>query len=137
MKWYNLRLVQQTLEEMQQRVTSGLTPLPPLQIASSSGPSAGSTAPPGPSASSSQAHPGVAQKAPRLRAGKAQFAAASQKQGRGGGSKGIHLEDSSASGGAKQRKQSNQPDSSNNCHPQYEDMFEDSDDSNESFDGPF
>ena len=28
MKWYNLRLVQQTLEEMQQQVTSGLTPLP-------------------------------------------------------------------------------------------------------------
>ena len=31
---------------MKQRVTSGLTPLSPLQIASSSGPSAGSTAPP-------------------------------------------------------------------------------------------
>ena len=62
-KWYNLRLVQQTLEEMQQRVTSGLTPLPPLQIASSFGPSAGSTAPPGPSASSSQACPEVVQKA--------------------------------------------------------------------------
>ena len=30
---------------MQQRVTSGLTPLPPLQITSSSGPSAGSTTP--------------------------------------------------------------------------------------------
>ena len=137
MKWYNLRLVQQTPEEMQQRVTSGLTPLPPLQIASSFGPSAGSTAPPGPSAFSSQAHPEVAQKAPRLKAGKAQLAAASQKRGRGGGSKGIRLEDSSASGGAKQTKQSNQPDSSNNCHPQYEDTFEDSNDSNESFDGPF
>ena len=93
--------------------------------------------PPGPSASSSQAHPEVAQKAPRSRAGKAQLMAASQKRGRGGGSKGIHLEDSSASSGAKQRKQSNQPDSSNNCHAQYEDMFEDSYDSNESFDGPF
>ena len=137
MKWYNLRLVQQTLEEMQQRVTSGLTPLPPLQIASSSGPSAGSTAPPGPSASSSQACPEVAQKAPHSRAGKAQLAAASQKRGRGGGSKGIRLEDSSESGKAKQRKWSNQPDSSNNCHLQYGDMFEDSDDSNESFDGPF
>ena len=31
-KWYNLRLVQQTLEEMQQRVTSGLTPLPPYRL---------------------------------------------------------------------------------------------------------
>ena len=92
-KWYSLQLVQQTLEEMQQQVTSGLTPLPPLQIAPSSGPSAGSTAPPGPSASSSQAHPEVAQKAPHSRAGKAQLAATSQKRGRGDGSKGIRLED--------------------------------------------
>ena len=81
--------------------------------------------------------PGVAQKAPRLQVAKAQLVAASQKQGCGGGSKGIHLEDSSAPGGSKWRKRSNQPDSSNNCCLQYEDMFEDSDDSNESFDGPF
>ena len=94
---------------MQQRVTSGLTPLPPLQIASSFGPSAGSTTPPGPSASSIQAHPEVAQKAPRSKAGKAQLAAASQKRGCGGGSKGICLEDLSASHGAKRRKRSNQP----------------------------
>ena len=112
-------------------------PTTPLQIASSSGPSAGSNAPPGPSASSSQARPEVAQKAPCLRVGQAQLAAASQKRGRGGGSKGIRLEDSSASGGAKRRKRSNQPDSSNKCHPQYKDTFQDSDDSNESFDGPF
>ena len=136
-KWYNLRLVQQTLEEMQQRVTSGLTPLPPLKIASSFGPSAGSTANPGPPASSSHAHPEVAQKAPRSKAGKAQLAAAFQKRGRGGGSKGIRLEDSSVSGWAKQKKRSNQPDSSNNCRLQYEDTFKDSNDSNESFDGPF
>ena len=116
---------------------SGLTPLPPLQIASSSGPSAGSTASPGPSASSSQACPEVAQKAPHSRAGKAQLAAASQKRGHGDGSKGIRLEDSSASSGAKWRKRSNHPDSSNSCRPQYEDTFEDSDDSNESFDRPF
>ena len=122
---------------MQQRVTSGLTPLPPLQIASSSGPSAGSTAPLGSSAPSSQARPEVTQKAPRLQAGKAQLVAATQKWGRGGGSKGIRQEDSSTPGGAKWRKQSNQPDSSNSCCPQYKDMFEDSDDSNESFDGPF
>ena len=122
---------------MQQRVTSGLTPLPPLQIASSSGASAGSTTLPGPSASSSQARPEVTQKAPRSKVGKAQLAAASQKRGHGGGSKGIRLEDSSAPGRAKWRKRSNQPDSSNNCHPQYEDTSEDSDDSNESFDGPF
>ena len=120
---------------MQQRVTSGLTPLPPLQIASSSGSSAGSTAHPGSSASSSQARPVVAQKAPHSKVGKAQLAAASQKRGRG--SKGIRLEDLSASGVAKRRKRSNQPDSYNNCRPQYEDTFEDSDDSNESFDGPF
>ena len=129
MKWYNLQLVQQA--------NSGLTPLPPLQITSSFGPSAGSTAPPGPSDSSSQACPEVAQKAPCSKAGKAQLAAPSQKQGHGGGSKGIHLEDSSASGRAKWRKQSNQPDSSHTCRPQYEDTFEDSDGSNESFDGPF
>ena len=77
-KWYNLRSVQQTLEEMQQRVTSGLTPLPPLQIASSLGLSAGPTATPGPSASGSHACPEVAQKAPRSKAGKAQLMAASQ-----------------------------------------------------------
>ena len=136
-KWYNLRSVQQTLEEMQQRVTSGLTPLPPLQIASSLGLSAGLTTTPGPSASGSHARLEVAQKAPRSKAGKAQLAAALQKWGRGGGSKGIRLEDSSVSGGAKWKKQSNQPDSSDNCRPQYEDMFEDSDDSTESFDGPF
>ena len=136
-KWYNLRLVQQTLEEMQQRVTSGLTPLPPLLLTSSFGASAGATASPGQSASSHHTRPEVAQKAPHSKAGKAQLAAASQKRGRGGGSKGIHLEDSSTSGGVKWRKWSNQPDSSNNCRPQYEDTFEDSDDSTESFDGPF
>ena len=114
-----------------------LTPLPPLRIASSSGPSAGLSAPPGPSASSSQARPKVTQKAPRSRAGRAQLAAASQKWGHGEGSKGIRLEDSSASGRAKRTKWSNQPDSTNICRPQYEDTFEDSDDSNESFDGPF
>ena len=121
---------------MQQRVASRLTLLPLLQIASSFGPSARSTTPPGLSASSSHAHP-VSQKAPCLKVGKAQLVAASQKRGCGGGSKGIHLEDSSASSGAKWGKQSNQPDSSHTCHPQYEDTFEDSDDSSESFDGPF
>ena len=65
------------------------------------------------------------------------MAAPSQKLGWGGGSKGIHLEDSSVSGGAKQKKRSNQPDSSDNRRPQYEDTFEDSNDSTESFDGPF
>ena len=120
-KWYNLRLVQQTLDGMQQRVTSGLTPLPPLQIVSSSGPSAGSTSLPSPPASSSQACLEVAQKAPRSKAGKAQLVAVSQKRGRSGESKGIRLEDSSTSSGAKWRKWSNQSDSSNNCRPQYED----------------
>ena len=136
-KWYNLRSVQQTLEEMQQRITSGLTPLPPLQITSALGLSAGSTATPGPSASSSHARPEVAQKVPRSKAGKAQLAATSQKRGWGCGSKGIRLEDSSVSGGAKRKKRSNQPDPSDNRRPQYEDTFEDSDDSTESFDGPF
>ena len=112
-------------------------PTTPLHIASSFGPSAGSTAPPGPSASSRQARPEVTQKAPYSKVRKAQLVAASQKRGRGGGSKGIRLENSSKSGGAKRRKQSDQPDSSHTCRPQYEDTFEDSDDSNESFDGPF
>ena len=136
-KWYNLRSVQQTLEEMQQRITSGLTPLPPLQIASPVGPPAGSTTTPGPSASGSHARPEVAKKAPRSKAGKAQLAAASQPRGHGGGSKGIRLEDSPVPGGAKRKKRSHEPDSSNNRRPQYEDTFEDSDDSTESFDGPF
>ena len=136
MKWYNLRSVQQTLEEMQQRITSGLTPLPPLQIASTLGLPARSTSNPGPSASGSHDRPEVAKKAPCSKAGKAQLAAALQPWGRGG-SKGIHLEDSPVPGGAKWKKRSNEPDSSNNRHPQYEDTFEDSDDSTESFDGPF
>ena len=74
---------------------------------------------------------------PSLEGGKSSIGGRLPEVGRGGGSKGIHLEDSSASGVAKRRKWSNQPDSYNNCHPQYEDTFEDSDDSNESFDGPF
>ena len=62
MKWYNLRSVQQTLEEMQQRITSGLTPLPPLQIASALGPPARLTTTPGPSASGSHARPEIAKR---------------------------------------------------------------------------
>ena len=137
MKWYNLRSVQQTLEEMQQRITSGLTPLPPLQIASALGLPAGLAATPGPSASGSHVRPEVAKKAPRSKAGKAQLAATLQPRGHGSGSKGIRLEDSPVPGGAKRKKRSNEPDSSNNRRPQYEDTFEDSDDSTESFDGPF
>ena len=114
-----------------------VTPLPPLQIASSLGLSAGSTATPGLSASGSHARREIAQKVPRSKVGKTQLAAALQKPGRGGGSKGIRLEDSSVSGGAKRKKRSNQPDSSDNRCPQSEDTFEDSDDSTESFDGPF
>ena len=136
-KWYNLRSVQQTLEEMQQWITSGLTLLPPLQIASALGPSARSTTTPGPSASGSHARPEIARKAPHSKAGKAQLAVASQPRGHGGGSKGIRLEDSPVPGGAKRKKRSHDPDSSNNRHPPYEDTFEDSDDSTESFDGPF
>ena len=114
MKWYNLRSVQQTLEEMQQRITSGLTPLPPLQIASALGPPARSTTTPGPSASGSHARPEIARKAPRSKAGKAQLVVASQPRGHGGGSKGIRLEDSPVPGGAKRKKRSHDPDSSNN-----------------------
>ena len=136
-KWYNLLSVLQTLEEMRQRITSGLTLLPPLQIASALGLPAGSAATPGPSASGSHVRPEVAKKAPHSKAGKAQLAAALQPRRHGGGSKGIRLEDSPVPGGAKRKKRSNEPDSSNNQRPQYEDTFEDSDDSTESFDGPF
>ena len=45
----------------------------------------------------------------------------------------IHLRLAGLSG----RSSSNQPDSSDNRRPQYADTFEDSDDSTESFDGPF
>ena len=117
-KWYNLRSVQQTLEEMQQWITR-------------------STTTPGPSASGSHARPEIAKKAPRSKAGKAQLAVASQPRGHGGGSKGIRLEDSPVPGGAKRKKRSHDPDSSNNRRPPYKDTFEDSDDSTESFDGPF
>ena len=102
-KWYNLRSVQQTLEEMQQRITSGLTPLPPLQIASTLGLPVGSTATPGPSASGSHVRPEVARKAPRSKAGKAQLTAALQPRGHGGGSKGIRLEDSLCPAGLSRR----------------------------------
>ena len=102
-KWYNLRSVQQTLEEMQQRITSGLTPLPPLRIASALGPPAGSTTTPGLSASGSHARPEVAKKAPHSKAGKAQLAATLQPRGHGGGSKGMRLEDSPVPSRAKRR----------------------------------
>ena len=81
--------------------------------------------------------PGGRSKGPSFESGKSSTGGCLTEAGRGGGSKGIRLEDSSVSGGAKQKKQSNQPDSSDNRRPQYKDTFEDSDDSTESFDGPF
>ena len=81
--------------------------------------------------------PGGRSKGPSFESGKSSNGGHLTEAGRGGGSKGIRLEDSSVSGGAKRKKRSNQPDSSDNRRPQYEDTFEDSDDSTESFDGPF
>ena len=81
--------------------------------------------------------PGGHSKGPSFESRKSSTGGPSQKRGWSGGSKGIRLEDSSVSGGAKPKKRPNQPDSSDNRRPQYEDTFEDSDDSTESFDGPF
>ena len=69
-KWYNLRSVQQTLEEMQQRITSGLTPLPPLQIASALGLSAGIDRYPRPICLRQPCSPGGRSKGPSFESGK-------------------------------------------------------------------
>ena len=79
----------------------------------------------------------VALKSTRTAAGKAQLAAAAQKRGRGEGSKGIRLEDSSTPEAAKRRCQEKPPVTYGLERPCFEDTYEESDDSNESFDGPF
>ena len=82
-------------------------------------------------------HPEIALKSPRTVAGKAQLTAATQKCGRGGGSKGIRLEDSSAPEVVKCRRQEKPPVTYSPERPCFEDTYEESDDSNESFDSPF
>ena len=76
-------------------------------------------------------------KSPRTAAGKAQMASATQKCGSGGGSKGIHLEDSQAPETGKRRRRPTPSAKVCPVQPRFEDTFEESDDSNESYDGPF
>ena len=141
-KWYNLRLVHEMLEGMQHRVLSGMTPLPSLQVMApthceAKPVSRGSPPEQEATASGSSSRPEIALKSPRTAAGKAQMASATQKHGSGGGSKGIHLEDSSTSDTAKRRCPAKQPAKFHLDHHCFKDTFEESDDSNESFDGPF
>ena len=139
-KWSNLRLVLQMVEDMQHRVSTGLIPLPSLQLATVSQPSV--PPPPysllsGTSTMGVVARPEVALKAPRSAAGKAQFSAAQQQRGSGGGSKGICLEEATSPSGTKRRRREGPADSTRSYFPNLQDTFEDSDDSSESYDGPF
>ena len=89
-KWYNLRLVQETLEGMQHRVSNGMTPLPDLQVLVPSprtAPPATQRSPPirGTLAAGSSSRPEIAMKSPRTAAGKAQMVSAAQKRGSGEG----------------------------------------------------
>ena len=141
-KWYNLRLVQEALEGMQHRVSNGMTPLPSPEVvipahSEVQPPTRGSTPDQGVAAAGSSSRPEIALKSPRTATGKAQFAAATLKRGCGGGSKGIRLEDSSTPKAAKHRHQAKPPARSGPERPCFEDTFKESDDSNESFDGPF
>ena len=141
-KWYNLRLVQDVLKGMQCRVSNGMNPLPGLEVmvpACREVQPSTQRSPPdqGVAATGSSSCPEIALKSPRMATGKAQFAAATQKRGRGGGSKGIHLEDSSLPEAAKRRRQEKPPVMYGPERPCFEDTFEESEDSNESFDGPF
>ena len=127
---------------MQRQVFNGMTPLPGLEVTAPARhavqPSS-QRSPPAPSgvATGSSSRPEIALKAPLMAAGKAQLAAATQKRGRGEGSKGIRLEDPSTPEAAKRRRQEKPPVTYGPERPCFEDTYEESDDSNESFDGPF
>ena len=142
-KWYNLRLVQDVLEGMQRRVSNGMTPLPGLEVmvpARREAQPSTQRSPPdqGVAAAGSSSHPEIALKSPRTATGKAQFAAATQKRGRMEEvPKASILEDSSLPEAAKRRCQEKPPVTYGPERPCFEDTFEESDDSNESFDGPF
>ena len=126
---------------MQHRVSNGMTPLPSLQAFATAPRTAPATArgsPPIREAITPEraAHPEVAQKSPRTAAGKAQVSAA-RRQGSGGGSKGIRLEDSPAPPADKRRRQAKPSAKVSPVQTCFEDTFEESDDSTESYDGPF
>ena len=127
---------------MQHRVSNGMTPLPSLQVLATTprtAPAAAQGSPPTREAlaSARATHPEVAQKSPRTAAGKAQMASIVQRQGSGGGSKGIRLEDSPAPPANKRRRQAKPTAKVCPVQARFEDTFEESDDSNESYDGPF
>ena len=127
---------------MQRRVSNGMTPLPGLEVVVPARcevqPSTQRSPPAqGGVAAGSSSRPEIALKSPRTAAGKAQLAAATQKRRRGEGSKGIRLEDSSTPEAAKRRCQEKPPVAYSPERPCFEDTYEESDDSNESFDGPF
>ena len=119
-----------------------MTPLPGLEITASAHHEVQSSTQKSPSAeggvaAGSSSCPEVALKSPRTAAGKAQLAVAAQKRGRGEGSKGIRLEDSSSLEAAKRRRQEKLPATYGPERPCFKDTYEESDDSNKSFDGPF
>ena len=127
---------------MQHRVSNGMTPLPSLQALTTTQCTAPAAAQGSPSireatAPGRAARPEVAQKSPRTAAGKAQVASAARRQGSGEGSKGIRLEDSPAPSAGKRRRQAKPSAKVCPVQPRFEDTFEESDDSNESYDGPF
>ena len=141
-KWYNLHLVQEVLEGMQHRVSNGMTPLPSLEgmvPAHREVQPSTQRSPPGQgvAAAESSSRPEIALKSPHTATGKAQLAAVTRKCGHGGGSKGIRLEDSTSSEAVKCQRQGKPPATYGPERPCFEDTFEESDDSNESFDGPF
>ena len=127
---------------MQHRVSNGMTPLPDLQVLvpthRDAPPAAqGSPSVRGVTASGSSARPEVAMKSPRTATGKAQMASATQKRGSRGGSKGIRLEDSQAPEAGKRRRRAKPSAEVCPIQPRFEDTFEESNDSNESYDGSF
>ena len=79
----------------------------------------------------------MVKKSPRTAVDKAQVASATQKCGSGEGSKGICLEDSNAPEAGKRRCQAKPSAKVCPIQPRFEDTFEESDDSNELYDGPF
>ena len=127
---------------MQRRVSNGMTPLPGLEVTAPAPrevqPSTQRSSPTqGGVAAGSSSRPEIALKSPRTAAGKAQLAAATQKRGRGEGSKGIRLEDPSMPEVAKRWRQEKPTAGYGPERTCFEDTYEESDDSNESFDGPF
>ena len=119
-----------------------MTPLPSLEVVApvrreAQPPTQRSPPSQGEVVTGGSSRPEVALKSPRTVAGKAQLTMATQKHGHGGGSKGIRLEDSSTPEAVKRWRQEKPPVTYGPEQPCFEDTYEESDDSNESFDGPF